>query len=115
MDYLYTILEKIKNHPELYIGKKSIQKLADFINGYICAIFEITGKKVFFGNFKLYIEYKSGISHPGQHWSDILSNNKSQEDAFDLFYIYLEEFKVLIKNENDFQNLLEMHSKMFFK
>lgn len=105
LNKLYEILEKIKKCPGLYIGHKSLNKLAGFISGYIVSTFELTGQWIPFSQFREYVEYRSGISDPSKHWSDIISKDKTPEEAFDLFFVYLDEFKELMNTPEVFEEM----------
>lgn len=94
MNHLTAILLKIKKNPGVYIGKKSVQELSTFITGYECALFEITAKLYTFNyQFQEFIQKKYGTVDSCKHWSDIISVGKTHEEAFDLFYVYWNEFE----------------------
>lgn len=108
MTYLFTILEKIKYRYGVYLGYKSLYKLADFMVGFECAIYELTSVNIDFNSkFQIFIENKTKTICTGKHWSDIISESKSQEAAFDLFFVYLDEFKKLVDNSNIFNDMYE--------
>ena len=108
MIYLFIILEKIKNQYVVYLGYKSLYKLVDFISGFICAIYELMAIDVEFNSkFQIFIENRTKTSCTGKHWSDIILENKSQEDAFDLFFVYLDEFKKMLEIPNVFDNMYD--------
>ena len=55
---LYDILEKIRVHHSLFIGSKSLEKLAIFIGGFECASQVLTNNPISFNSkFQIYIEY----------------------------------------------------------
>ena len=108
MTYLFRILEKIKKRYGVYLGYKSLYKLADFMVGFECAIYELTSVNIDFNSkFQIFIENRTKTTYTGKHWSDIISESKSQEEAFDLFFIYLEEFKKIVNVSNIFNDMYE--------
>ena len=112
MIHLFEILEKIKNHYGVYIGYKSIEKLADFISGFECAVYELTGThEEFSSKFQIFIENKTKEISVGKHWSDIIAESESQESAFDLFFVYLDKFKQLTAVFNAFDVTYEENMK----
>ena len=113
LNSLYEILEKIKNRPGLYIGHKSLDRLVGFISGYIVSTFELTGQWIPFSQFREYVEYKNNINHPVKHWSDIISQNRTQEEAFDLFFVYLDGFKEISKDSEKFEDMLKSNQAKF--
>lgn len=93
MDYIEYILKKIKTAYGMYIGNKSLHSLASFMSGFECAIYELTGKRHNFNSkFQRFIEDKYKIDFCTEHWADIISRNLSSAEAFDLFFIYWDEF-----------------------
>ena len=88
-------LEKVKNNPALYLGEKNLQSLSFAISGYEEAIFDLTGKRVLFNTkFQRFVEHKyRGEYLLSIHWSKFLSNGRSAEEAFDLFFDIWNEFQ----------------------
>lgn len=98
MNHLSVILQKIKATPGVYIGSKSLTDLAMFISGYECALFETTGKRYTFNSqFQTFVQKKQGIEHTSSHWSTLISKKRSDDEAFELFYAYLDEFLKIYK------------------
>lgn len=114
MERIYNILEQIKEKPGLYIGKKSVLALSHFISGYLHAIHDLTGEYVRF-DFQTFTEYKTGISTPAKHWSDILAVGRTDSEAFDLFFEYLEEYKTLAQTPEFFDKMHEEISQKIFE
>lgn len=108
MEKFYQMLEKIKKYPGMYLGEKSLSQLSYFIGCYSLITDELMGEKLpFVYLFSIYInyEYKTGQNGSDKWWSDIILENKSQAEAFDLFYDYLEKFKNLMKTPEIFQEM----------
>ena len=107
MDKFLKLLDKIKKIPGAYLGKKSLDKLSEFISCYELVFKEITGQDLLFvSRFSIYIEYEYKTKwDQNQLWSDIISQNKTPEEAFDLFYEHLEKFKILLKTPDIFQTM----------
>ena len=43
LDYIYSLLAKMKEHYCVYIGTKDLDRLATFVSGYECALFDLLG------------------------------------------------------------------------
>ena len=88
------LLKNYENKLAFLIGNESILKLIIFIDGYEFAIFEASGERVSFNaTFQNFVEIKEGlIGNTGLRWAEILQNNRSEEEALKLFYVYLDEF-----------------------
>ena len=103
---VYNILENIKYRYNLFIGDKSIHKLTIFLGGFECGLKECLDEYIPFDTqFQIFIENKRKICCPTKHWSNILLENISQEEAFDLFFVYLEEFKQIMKTPKVLDNM----------
>ena len=91
---IYIFLKKVKSHPALYLGKKDITALSQALAGYEEAIFDLTGERVQFNSkFQQFAEYKFKTeSTITVHWTKILSHNRREDEAFDLFFELLDEF-----------------------
>lgn len=71
-------------------------------------------ERVFFDStFQLYVEIVLGKNnYGGKHWDGILIEQYGQEDAFDQFYVYLEDFKKIYlktKGQSLYKLLFEKH------
>ena len=114
MERIFNLLDNIKDKSGVYIGDKNLQKLSTFLSGYECALYDITRERVFFDStFQLYVEIALGKNnYGGKHWDGILIEQYSQEDAFDQFYVYLENFKEIYlkkKGQSLYELLFEKH------
>lgn len=93
MDIIIKKLSMIKDDPMIYIGKKSVILLRAYLDGYLDRVIELNPefKSIFF-EFYDFIreEYKMAPNH---NWDRILTAYTStDEEAFDLFYKYLDKF-----------------------
>ena len=94
MDIIFDLLNDIKKRYPLYIGRKSLEALSMFLNGYAIALYQQLGIPCYFGSkFLNFVQRKNRIPFTTKHWAQILQENKTEEEAFDLFFEYLEEFK----------------------
>ncbi len=89
---IYNLIMMVNKNPGPLIGGKNIHRLSTFISGYMFAIFELTGYFCHFDrDFQKYIE-----SHMDTdlsiHWDTIISKGCTKEEAFDLFYVYFQDF-----------------------
>ncbi|MDR2599664.1 MAG: hypothetical protein LBC73_05255 [Oscillospiraceae bacterium] len=116
MDNIYSMLEKIRETPGLYLGKKSLEALSHFWDGYAwgCMVeaWERLTNLNFFDNYEKAVRFMSN-SHCSTDWFEfnkyvhahyneilgamnantlIMENSKSDEDAFDTFFELLDEF-----------------------
>ena len=112
---LYEVLEKIRIRHGLFIGNKSIEKLAMFINGFECASMTYESdkaKSTFNFKFQTYIELKLE-KYDSKHWSQLLLDGRTEDEAFEMFYKCFDEFKSYVRDENDFEKLLKKHEENF--
>ena len=94
MEQIDILLEKIEKQYGVYIGKKSLSRLSTFLSGYECALEDLTGSRPYFNaRFQTFIEKKEGKEFCTEHWSVILSEGRSDEDAFDKFFHYWTEMR----------------------
>jgi len=116
MNKIYNMLEKIREMPGLYLGKKSLEALFYFWNGYSWGsdveAWERMTNLNFFDNYEEAVRCMS-IRHSSTDWSEfnkyvhthynqnvgamgatmlILENSNSDEDAFDTFFELLDDF-----------------------
>ena len=94
MEEILNLLDELRKNYGLYIGKKSLNELATFISGYECAMNRLLGHYSFFNSkFQLFIDESVRDDYHVHHWAKTLHDNKTEEEAFDLFYMVLEDFK----------------------
>lgn len=95
MNRIFSLLDRIEQRWAVYIGRKSISRLSILLGGYELALNDILNAKLNFnGEFQKFVECKFGKERLNtMHWTDILAENRSQEEAFDLFYVLLKEFE----------------------
>lgn len=93
------LLKLLKQNYLVFIGAKSLNRLAMFISGYAYCIYKNKGENLcFFREFQEYIQNKYNIQ-TSQNWSRIIEFfSQTDEEAFDTFYKLLDEF--LIENPN---------------
>ena len=103
MEELNKLLLDIKERYGLYIGKKSLDRLTTFINGYMHCMFMRDGDcPPFLPNFQEFIADRYGIQS-SHHWSSIIQfHSIYEEDAFDQFYELLDEFSKTTYPQCDF-------------
>lgn len=93
---LYDLLNKIKQRPSLYLGKRSLSHLHVFLDGYTFARRQlgipITEQERKFEEFQEWIEYKFNQADT-QSWSRIiLFYSEDESDALMRFFDLFEEF-----------------------
>lgn len=90
-EQVYILLGRIKEKYGVYIGSKSVSRLATFVSGYECAMVDITGHHPHFDvMFQRFMCEKYGRLLE-KHWSRVLLEHYSEEEAFDKFFEYWEE------------------------
>jgi hypothetical protein len=96
MHDLYTLIEKIKKAPAMYLGRKSIICLQAFLSGYSVAKYELGGQPTQqeqdFREFPEWIRQKFNV-HTSQSWANIiLFYSEDESHALDQFFILFDEF-----------------------
>lgn len=95
-EYLYHLLERIKQRPGMYIGQCSITRLNMLLVGYSQARMELglprTEQEKSFDHFQEWIQNKYNVT-ASQGWdSIILANSTDEKDAFYKFFQLFEQF-----------------------
>ena len=100
MNEILDLLKLLKQNYLMFIGAKSLNRLAMFISGYAYCIYKNEGRELcFFREFQEYIQNKYNIQ-TSQNWSRIICFfSRTDEEAFDKFYKLLDEF---LKNNPDY-------------
>lgn len=99
MEAVFALLKRIQLDYGVYIGRKSVHRLAMFLSGYECALRDIQGVQPCFNSaFQRFIEQKEAYIG-SKHWADILLENASEEMAFDCFFALNEEFRSWLEQE----------------
>lgn len=95
------LLTDIKKRPGVYFGKKTLTDLSIFLSGYMCCTFERDGGTLeYLPGFQEFIEKRYNIKI-ARHWSEIICFfSFTEEDAFDQFYMLLDEYYNQSNNEN---------------
>lgn len=93
MDIVIKKLYSIKNQPIIHIGRKSVILLRAYIDGYIAREMEVDLEfRTIFYEFYDFIQKQYEMA-PNHYWDRILfAFSSTDEDAFELFYKYLDEF-----------------------
>ncbi|MFB2919748.1 hypothetical protein [Aerosakkonema funiforme] len=96
MHDLYTLIEKIKKAPSMYLGRRSIICLQAFLSGYSVAKYELgeqpTKQERDFMQFPEWIRKKFSVD-TSQSWANIiLFYSEDESKALDKFFELLDEF-----------------------
>ncbi len=92
MENIKKVLKEIKNRPALCIGNLSLERLSLYLAGYEHACDNLISQRAFFNSyFQLYVEIKYKLKLYNKHWSQFLSDGRTEEQAFELFYHLVEE------------------------
>jgi hypothetical protein len=105
MDGLFTLLEKIKAKPGLYIGTASISNLRMFLSGYRFAKSEMgitstDAESDFYKNFQPWLQTRLSIRTVNSWDKIILLKCIDDKAAFNYFFHLLEEFRQRDKNKD---------------
>lgn len=99
LEKIIDMLYEIKDRPGVHIGKKSLERLAMYLTGYVSCMVEMTNEITYF-----LIELQDYVSNyyeidSDQYWVDIIRfYTLSEDEAYDKFYELLDEF---IKSKKD--------------
>lgn len=95
-EYLYDLLQRIKQRPGMYLGRRSITRLSMLLMGYSLARNElglpITKQEKEFGGFQEWIQEKFKITSSHGWDSIILFYSADETDALDNFFQLFEQF-----------------------
>ncbi len=95
-EYLYDLLQRIKQRPGMYLGKSSITRLSMLLMGYSLARREvglpITKQEKEFGGFQEWIQEKFKITSSHGWDSIILFYSADEREAFENFFQLFEKF-----------------------
>ena len=89
-------MQDLRKRPGVYLGKKTLDGVASLIGGYILCMYERDGvHPEFLTYFQDFVVKHYGIQeHAWQHWTDIIRFfNPTEEDAFDEFYMLVDEYE----------------------
>lgn len=91
---LASILARIREKPNMYLGQKSISLLYSFLCGYSVCLLEHTNytDDLFYHEFQTFVANRYNIV-TDQNWCSILRFFSNDEtDAFNLFFELLDEY-----------------------
>jgi hypothetical protein len=96
-EYLYEMLQEIKQRPAMYFGKCSLTCLRAFLDGYMGARLDlglpITEQEKEFGGFQDWIQERYNITSSHGWHSIILFYSADERAAFDNFFRLFEKFR----------------------
>ncbi|MFB2833878.1 hypothetical protein [Floridanema evergladense] len=96
-EYLYNLLERIKQRPGMYLGKSSITRLRMLLDGYGMARMELglprTEQEQEFNGFQDWIQKRYNITSSHGWDSIILFYSADERDALDKFFELFEKFR----------------------
>jgi hypothetical protein len=97
-EYLYDLLDRVKQRPGMYLGKVSLTRLKMLLMGYSMSRGELglqlTQQEKQFAKFQQWIQTKYQINSSEGWESIILSQAEDEKLAFDLFFELFEEFNL---------------------
>lgn len=95
-EYLYNLLQRVKQRPGMYLGKRSITRLSMLLMGYGMARRELglplTEQEKEFGGFQDWIQERFKIATTHGWDSIILFHSADERDALDNFFDLLQQF-----------------------
>jgi hypothetical protein len=94
---IYDMIDAIRKRPGLYIGTRSIIRLHAFLGGYAAGMGRVrfTARDVeHFQKFHDWVAYRLGVGESTSGWCNmILDKSANDADAFDRFFVLLDEFR----------------------
>ena len=96
MKDILTLLNKVRQRPNIYLGRPSLERLSAFIDGGICLYQEITGIYLEFApGFDDFVheQYKIYTAHSAASLITFFSDN--DEQAFYTFFELLDQYLTL--------------------
>jgi hypothetical protein len=95
-EYLYNLLQRIKQRPGMYLGRCSITRLRSLLDGYGMARMELglprTDQESKFDGFQEWIQKKYNITSSHGWDSIILFYSADEKDALNNFFELFEKF-----------------------
>ncbi len=95
-EYLYQILERIKQKPAIFLGKSSLTRLRSFLDGYMGARVDLglpeTQQEIEFNQFQEWIQSRFKINSSHSWDSIILFYSEDEKDGLNKFFQLFEEF-----------------------
>lgn len=96
MENLNELLDNIKMRPGMYLGESSLTKLEMFLRGYIYArrsISPLSPQEEWIRDFSIWVAEKFEIKI-SKSWADIiLFFSQDEHEAFDRFFLLVQEFR----------------------
>lgn len=93
MDYLVEELRLIELRPAMYIGKKSLTTLHDYMMGYKTCLQRLGySTMIFSGEFHAYAEKRYGKQNSFGWYGLIRNELPDEEQAFDKFFALLHDY-----------------------
>ncbi|MEG3439172.1 hypothetical protein V0288_18745 [Pannus brasiliensis CCIBt3594] len=110
----FTLIDKIKKRPALYLGRRSLSHLCTFLDGYTFALRQqdipVSTEERIFEGFQEWIEEKFDRAST-QHWSRIiLFSSEDERDALETFFELFDEF--IQENSEETTKFREYNDKM---
>jgi hypothetical protein len=96
-EYLYEMLEKIKQNPGVFLGKYSITRLRAFLDGYMSSREDLgltpTQQEIEFNQFQDWIQTRFKITYSHGWDSIILFYSADEREALNHFFELFEQFR----------------------
>jgi hypothetical protein len=96
-EYLYEMLERIKQRPGMFLGQCSITRFRAFLDGYMSSRADLglppTQQEVEFNQFQDWIQIRFKISSSHGWDSIILFYSADEKDALNNFFELFEQFR----------------------
>lgn len=96
-EYLYEMLQRIKQRPGMYLGRCSITRLRSFLDGYMDArqdlCLPLTEQEQEFGGFQEWVQKRFNINSNHSWDSIILFYSADEREALSTFFELFEAFR----------------------
>ena len=113
MSHIESLLDEIRKHPGMYIGKPSLRRLAYYLLGYAEGASAVGGVEYdrFLPAFREWIQARFGSSK--HDWEDlIIANSRDEETAFRDFWQLFDEFRREQRTGHSSRDLLPDSAKV---
>lgn len=96
-EYFFSILQRIKKRPEMYIQPVSLQSLNNFLTGFICCNLYDNEEGDYLNKYPSFYDWiamkESSALSPSNSWLSVISENTANDkEAFDRFFEHFDSY-----------------------
>lgn len=98
---LQEAIQHIIDNPGAIIGAPSVERLGQFVSGYICAVCDLTGYHIHFDNdFQCYVSNLEPTKEV-VHWERIIARGRDEVESFEHFKELYKSFILEVSRSDD--------------